>query len=72
MSYHAPSGGKIVLYTAETENVQTPVSYVVGSHSFFALRLSRDVILKSLEEAGFCDVKTMAQTREDMGLPHDI
>ena len=66
------SGGKIVLYTPETEDGLTPVSYVVGSHNFFALRLSRDVILKSLEQAGFCDVKTMAQMREDMGLPDDI
>ena len=28
--------------------------------------------MQSLEQAGFCDVKTMAQMREDMGLPDDI
>ena len=66
------SGWKIVLYTPETEDALTPVSYVVGPHNFFSLRLSRDVILKSLEQAGFCDVKTMAQMREDMGLPDDL
>ena len=65
------SGGKIVLYTPETEAL-TPVSYVVGPHNFFALHLSRDVILKSLEQVGFCDVKTMAQMREDLELPDDI
>ena len=61
------SGGKIVLYT---ENAQ--VSYVVGAHNFFSLHLSRDVILKSLKQAAFCDVKMMAKMREDMGLPDDI
>ena len=62
-------GGKIVLYTPETEESPTPASYPVGPHNFFALRLSRDVIFKSLEHAGFHDVKTTAQTREDLGLP---
>ena len=66
------SGGKIVLYTPENEDELTPVSYVVGSHNFFALRLTRDVIFKSLEQAGFRDIKRMAQTREDFGLPDDI
>ena len=62
------SEGKIVLYTTETEDGLTPVSYPVGPHNFFALRLSREVIIKSLEQAGFYDVKTMAKTREDLML----
>ena len=66
------SGGKIVLYTSETGNAITPVSYPVGPHNFFGLRISRDVIFKSLEQVGFHDVKTMVQTREDLGLPEDI
>ena len=66
------SGGKIVLYTSETRNTLTPVSYPVGPHNFFGLRISRDVIFKSLEQVGFHDVKTMAQTRKDLGLPDDI
>ena len=65
-------GGKIVLYTPESEDAPTPVSYPVGPHNFFSLRLSRDVIFKSLEHAGFHDVKTTAQTREDLGLPDDF
>ena len=44
----------------------------MGPHNFFALRLSSDVILRSLEQAGFCDVNTVAKTREDLGLPDDI
>ena len=66
------SGGKIVLYTPEYENTLTPVSYPVGPHNFFDLPLSKDDIFKSLEQAGFCDVKRMAKTREDLGLPDDI
>ena len=65
-------GGKIVLYTPETEDAPTPASYHVGPHKFFVLRLSRDVIYKSLEHAGFHDMKTTAQTREDLGLPDDF
>ena len=65
-------GGKIVLYTPESEEAQIPASYPVGPHNFFVLRLSRDVIFKSLEHAGFHDVKTTVQTREDLGLPDDF
>ena len=65
-------GGKIMLYTPETKEALIPASYHVGPHSFFVLRLSRDVIYKSLEHAGFHDVKTTAQTREDLGLPDDF
>ena len=61
-----------MLYTPENEDALTPVSYVVGAHNFFALCLIRDVIFKSLEQACFCDVKRMAKTREDFGLPDDI
>ena len=62
-------GGKIVLYTPECKEAQIPASYCVGPHNFFALPLSKDDIFKSLEHAGFHDLKTTAQTREDLGLP---
>ena len=65
-------GGKVVLYSSETDNTQTPVSYPVGPHYLFGLRLSKDVIFNSLEQAGFCDVKRMALTREQFGLPDDF
>ena len=61
-----------MLYTPENADALTTVSYVVGPHNFFALRLTRDVIFKSLEQAGFCDVERVAQTREDFELPDDI
>ena len=66
------SGGKIVLYTSESENTLTPVSYPVGPYQFFDLPLTWDVILKSLEQAGFGEIKRMAKTREEVGLPDDI
>ena len=66
------SGGKIVLYTPESENTLTPVSYPVGPYQFFDLPLTWDVILKSLEQAGFGEIKRMAKTREEVGLPDDI
>ena len=67
------SGGKIVLYTPEyKKNPLTPVSYPVGPHNFFDLPLSKDDIFKSLEQAGYCDVRRMAKTREDLGFPDDF
>ena len=66
------SGGKIVLYTVHCKDAPTQASYPVGSHTFFDLQISEDFILKSLEQAGFCDVKVMAPTREDLGLPDDF
>ena len=60
-----------MLYTPET-NTPTPFSYPVGPHKFFDLPLTTDVILKSLEQAGFCEIKRMAQTREELGLPDDL
>ena len=65
-------GAKIVLYTPESEEAPIPASYGIGPHKFFSLRLSRDVIFKSLEHAGFHDVTTTAQTREELGLPDDF
>ena len=65
-------GGKIVLYTPEYENTLTPPSYPVGPYKFFDLPLTRDIILKSLEQAGFCAVKRIAKTREDLGISDDI
>ena len=44
----------------------------VGSHIFFELRISENFIFKSLEEAGFCDVKVIAWRREDSNLPDDM
>ena len=60
-------GGKIVLYTPEYENTLTPPSYPVGPYQFFDLPLTRDIILKSLQQAGFCDVKRIVKTTEDLG-----
>ena len=66
-------GGKIVLYTPEyCGNTLTPVSYPVGPYQFFDLPLTRDVILKSLEQAGFGDVKRMAKTRDELKFPDDF
>ena len=65
-------GGKVVLYSSETDNTQMPVSYPVGPLYYFGLCLSRDVIFKSLEQAGFCDVKRVALTREHFELPDDF
>ena len=65
--------GKIVLYTPEyKKKTLTPVSYPVGPHNFFDLPLSKDDIFKSLEQAGYCDVRRMAKTREDLGFPDDF
>ena len=66
------SGGKIVLYTPEVENTLTPVSYPVGPYKFFDLPLMKDFILKSLEQAGFCEIKRIAKTRKELGLSDDI
>ena len=66
------SGGKIVLYTVHCKDAPTNASYSVGPHNFFELRISEDFIFKSLEEAGFCDVKVIAWRREDLNLPDDM
>ena len=66
------SGGKIVLYTVLCKDAPTHASYPVGPHTFFDLQISEDFILKSLEQAGFCDVKVMALTRDDFGLPDGV
>ena len=62
-------GGKVVLYTPE--RIKTPVqgSYPVGPYEFFDLGITRDFILKSLEQARFCDMTVEALTREDLGFP---
>ena len=65
-------GGKIVLFTPELKSALTPATYLVGRHRFFGLRLSRDFIFKSLEQACFCDVKMKTETREELGLQDDI
>ena len=61
-----------MLYTPEVENTLTPVSYPVGPYKFFDLPLMKDFILKSLEQAGFCEIKRIAKTREELGLSDDI
>ena len=63
------SGGKIVLYTTDRKEqvTPTPTSYTVGSQEFFELRLSRDLISKSLKEAGFCDIKVTVLPRPNFG-----
>ena len=32
----------------------------------------KDFLLKSLEQAGFCEIKRIAKTREELGLSDDI
>ena len=65
-------GGKIILYTPEVEDALTPISYPVGPYKFFDLPLTGDIIVKSLEQAGFCEIKIMKTTREDLGLSDDF
>jgi len=65
------TGGRIVLYTPEFKATSIPATYPVGPHEFFDLGLPKDLILKSLEEAGFRVVKIAALMREDLGLPED-
>ena len=63
------SGGKIVLLNTDRKEQVTPTqaSYTVGSQEFFELRLSRDFISKSLEQAGFCDINVTIMPRPDLG-----
>ena len=65
-------GGKIVQYTIHSKDAPTQASYPVGPYNFYELRISRDFVLKSLEQVGFCDVKVIALTREELGLPDDF
>ena len=60
------SGGKIVLSTTDRkeEVTSTETSYTVDSQGFFVLRLSRDLISKSLKQAGFCDIKVTVLPRQ--------
>ena len=66
------SGGRIVLYTVHCKVSPTNASYSVGPHNFFELRISKDFIFKSLEEAGFSNMKVIAWRREDSNLPDDM
>ena len=63
------SGGKVVLLNTDRREQDTPTqtSYPVGSHEFFELRLSRDLISKSLEQAGFHDINVTVLPRPDLG-----
>ena len=63
------SGGKIVVYTTDRKEqvTPTPTSYTVGSQEFFELRVSKDFISKSLEQAGFCDIKVTVLPRPNFG-----
>ena len=61
-----------MLNTPEVEDALTPISYPVGPHKFFDLPLTGDIIFKSLEQAGFCEIKIMKITREDLGLSDDV
>ena len=65
-------GGKIMLCTVHYKDAPTQASYPVGPHNFFELRISRDFVLKSLEQVGFGDVNVVAQMREELGLPDDF
>ena len=66
-------GGRIVLYTVERkeQHSSTPGSYPVGSRRFFDLHLSREFINKSLGLAGFCEVKAVLLTRDDLHMTVD-
>ena len=63
------SGGKIVLLNLDRkeQDTLTQGSYTVGSQAFFELRVSRDFIFKSLEQAGFCDIDVTIRSRPDPG-----
>jgi len=61
-------GGTILLYTCEWKPFTSPI-FPVGSHKFFVLRLSREFISKSLEKAGFCDVKMSVEEHAKHILP---
>ena len=65
-------GGKIVQYTIHSKDAPTQASYPVGPYKFFELRISRDFVLKLLEQSSFCDVKVTAVRREELGLPDDF
>ena len=64
-------GGKIVLYTPHCKDAPTQASYPVGPNRFFELRTSRDFVLKSLEQAGFGDIKVVVLMQEDFEIPDD-
>ena len=63
------SGGKIVLYAADRKEqvTPTPTLYTVGSQEFFELRLSKDLISKSLEQAEFCNIKVTVHPHPNFG-----
>ena len=60
------SGGKIILYFVEREEVEGKAFYLVGSEKFFTLPLSKDFVVKSIEDAGFCDVKLTTLQRDQI------
>ena len=66
-------GGTIMLYTGEGKPLvpYTPSTYGVGSQTFFDWYLSREFVSKSVEQAGFCDVKIASLTRQDLQAPDD-
>ena len=60
-----------MLYTPERREAPTPAFYPLGSLKIFDLRLSRDFILKSLEQSGFHHVKLVTLKREELKFPED-
>ena len=63
-------GGKIILYSAEQEEIRGKCFYLVGSEMFFGLPLSKASVVKAIEDARFCDVKLSALPREEVDNPH--
>ena len=61
-------GGKIALFTTESK---ASGFYPVGSQMFFNLHLSREFTYKSMKQAGFCNVKAVLLTRDDLHMTVD-
>ena len=63
-------GGKIILYFLEQEEKEGKCFYLVGSEMFFSLPLSKDSVVKSIEDAGFFDVQLTFLPRKQVNNPH--
>ena len=62
--------GKIILYLVEREGVEGKSFYLIGSEKFFSLPLSKDTVVKGIEDVGFYDVKMTTLPREEVDNPH--
>ena len=66
-------GGTIMLYTCESKPhiPYAESTYSVGSQKFLDRYLSKEFVSKSLEQVGFCDVKIVSLTRQELQIPED-